>query len=128
MANVRIDGSQLITEMKGIRKIGSFKNELTIPLTSVRGATVDNELPTRWPRFKKSAEWPGRKVLGTDLYGQYLGGTFVQDGDRVFWDVAKPENAIVIVLKDNDFERLYIEVDSPAQTVQLIEAALAELP
>lgn len=78
--------------------------------------------------FKKSAEWPGRKVIGTDLYGQYLGGTFVQDGDRVFWDVAKPQNAIVIVLKDNDFERLYIEVDSPAQTVQLIEAALAELP
>lgn len=53
MATVRIDGSQFIIEMKGIRKIGSFKNELTIPLTSVRGATVDNELPTRWPGVQK---------------------------------------------------------------------------
>ena len=98
MANARIDDSQLVIEMTGIRKIGSFKNELAIPLTHVRGATVDSELPTRWPGFKKSAEWPGRKVLGTDFYGKYLGGTFMQDGDRVFWDVAKPENAIVIAL------------------------------
>lgn len=128
MAQVDIVGSELVIEMKGIRKLGTFKNEIAIPLTSVRGATVDSELPTNWPGFKKSGEWPGRKILGTDFYGQYLGGTFVQDGDRVFWDVAHPENAIVIVLNDNDFERLYIEVDEPEQTVKLIETALSQLP
>lgn len=127
MAKVNIVDSELVIELEGIRRLGSFKSQLAIPLSNVRGATVDSELPTHWAGFKKNLTWPGRKVIGTDLYGKYLGGTFVQDGDRVFWDVANPENAIVIVLSDNDFERLYIEVDDPQQTVKAIEAALTEL-
>lgn len=80
----------------------------------------------RWPGFKKEAQWPGRKVLGTNLYGRYLGGVFVQDGDRVFWDVADPEKAIVIALGNHEFTRLYIEVADPDRAVSMIETALAQ--
>ncbi|MFV0430055.1 MAG: hypothetical protein ACK5KO_11620 [Arachnia sp.] len=126
MAEVSITGEDLVITLKGIRKIGAFKSELTIPLANVRGVTADAGLPTGWPGFTKAPEWPGRKVLGTDFYGRYLGGTFVQDGDRVFWDVADPERAIVITLDDVEFKRLYIEVDNPDQTVLSIETALSQ--
>lgn len=124
MACVSIDGDNLVVSIAGIRKLGTFRSEIIVPLTNVRGATADPTIATRWPGFKKVREWPGRKILGTDAYGYYLGGTFSQDGDRVFWDVRNPENAIVISLEGDDFARLIVEVEHPEQTVREIEAAV----
>ncbi len=126
MAELTISGSDLLITLTGIRRIGTLKRRLTIPLDRVRGATVDAGLAMRWPGFKKEAQWPGRKVLGTNLYGRYLGGVFVQDGHRVFWDVADPEKAIVIVLDNHDYTRLYLEVDDPDRAVSMIETALVQ--
>ncbi|WP_280466585.1 hypothetical protein [Nocardia cyriacigeorgica] len=126
MAEVHVVGDQLVVTIKGIRKLGAMKSELRIPLGDVRAATVDRELSTGWPGLRELSSWPGVKKLGTDAYGKYLGGTFVQDGDRVFWDVADPAKAIVISLSGNEFERLIIEVDQPDQAVQLIEQAIAD--
>lgn len=50
----------------------------------------------------------------------------MQDGDRVFWDIADPEKAIVITLRNEDFQRLYIEVDDPDHVVAMIEAATSQ--
>lgn len=59
-------GDELVITLKGIRRIGAFKGEPTIPLANVRGVTADAGLPTGCPGFKKAPEWPGRKVLGTE--------------------------------------------------------------
>ncbi|MGW5053914.1 hypothetical protein [Actinokineospora sp. NPDC004072] len=126
MAEVTIVGDDLVVTVKGIRKLGAMKSELTIPLGDVRGATVDPELSTGWPGLRKLREWPGVKRIGTDAYGHYLGGTFTQDGDRVFWDVADPTKSIVISLDNPEYKRLIIEVDNPDHTVRMIEAALAK--
>ncbi|GAA1745330.1 hypothetical protein [Luedemannella helvata] len=126
MAKVTVTASDLVVTIEGLRKLWTLKSELTIPLTHVRGATVDPGISTRFPGFSKVSEWPGRKVLGTDWYGRYLGGTFSQDGDRVFWDVGNPDKAIVITVDSEDFTRLYIEVDDPEATVRAIEAAIRD--
>ena len=125
MAMASISGDDLVVTIKGIRKLGTMKSELSIPLAKVRGATFDPALSTGWPGLKNAKQWPGIKVLGTDAYGRYLGGTFSQEGERVFWDVAKPENAIVITVDNDEFTRLIIEVEHPEDTVRQIEAALA---
>ena len=54
----------------------------------------------------------------------YYGGSFVQDGDKVFYDLKKSEDAVVISLDDEQFNRLVIGVDDPDATVELIEKAL----
>ncbi|MEU6076717.1 hypothetical protein [Micromonospora sp. NPDC047074] len=125
MASIKIEDGNLVIAIHGIRKLGTLKSELTIPLANVRGATVDPTLSINWAGFKKSGEWPGYKIAGTNAYGHYLGGTFRQDGDRVFWDVRDPERAIVVTLEDAEYARLIVEVDEPDTAVAQIEAALA---
>jgi len=44
----------------------------------------------------------------------------------VFWAVHDKEKAVVIELKDDDYQRLVIEVDDPRATVELIERAIAQ--
>lgn len=61
MADVEITDKELIVTIRGIRKLGAMKSELAIPISDVRGATVDPGLSTKWPGFKTLQHWPGRK-------------------------------------------------------------------
>ncbi|MCD0446526.1 hypothetical protein LO763_23190 [Glycomyces sp. A-F 0318] len=124
MARVTISGSDLVVTIEGIRRLGTLKSELTIPLANVRGATADPEISIDWPGLKAGGSWPGRRRVGTGLYGHYLGGVFTQDGDRVFWDVRDPAKAVVIELDGDDFSRLIVEVEDPGSTVESIRAAM----
>ncbi|NJP51676.1 hypothetical protein HCJ93_16785 [Streptomyces sp. SBST2-5] len=110
-----IKDGELVARIQGIRKLGTLKSELSIPLTQVRGA-----------RAHRGQALARTQDLGNGRLRRYLGGTFSQDGDRVFWDVADPAKAIVISLEDDDLKRLYVEVEEPEKTVQMIEAAIAK--
>ena len=116
MSRVRIENDQLVITMQGARKFFSMKSEISVPISSVQTATTGlewRELPRAW-----------EKVIGTNSMSFYHGGTFCQDGDRVFFDLRKKEEAVVITLADEDFKRIIIGVDDPAATVELIQQAL----
>ena len=66
----------------------------------------------------------GIRMLGTNVPGVIVAGTFYQDGKRVFWDVHRPEKTIVIDLHDERFNELVVEVDDPDAAVKLIQNAL----
>ncbi|GLY32577.1 hypothetical protein [Kineosporia sp. NBRC 101731] len=128
MALISIENDCLVVTLRGIRKLATFRGRLTYSLADVRGATLDPDMSTGWSGLRKTHEWPGRRVVGTNFYGRYLGGTFRQGGERVFWDVAKAEKAVVISLSGQYFRRLIVEVDDPEQAVRLIEGALNSRP
>lgn len=115
MADVRIDGADLVVEMAGLDKLWSLKSSLIIPLANVRGATVD-------PGIVKDPK--GVRAPGTHVPGVITAGTFHLDGERVFWDVRDAARAIVIELRDEQYARLVIQVDDPRTTVELIEKSL----
>jgi hypothetical protein len=115
VAQVSIDGSDLIVEIEGWDKLWALKSRLTIPLANVRGATADPGM-AREPK--------GVRVGGAQVPGVITAGSFRQHGERVFWDVRDPARAVVIELKDERFSRLVIEVPDPAATVSLIERNL----
>ncbi|MGS2805897.1 hypothetical protein [Nocardia sp. MW-W600-9] len=114
MAEVVIDGGNLIVRMEGLDKLWALKSHLSIPLANVRGATVD-------PGIVK--ERKGIRAPGTHLPGVITAGTFHIDGERVFWDVRDGAKAVVIELADERYARLIVEVDDPAATVALIESS-----
>jgi hypothetical protein len=116
MAQVSIDGSNLIIDVQGLDKIWSLKSQLVIPLAHVRGATADPSI---------TGERKGWRGPGTELPGVIVAGTFHQEGKKVFWDVHKKEKAVVIELEDETYQRLVIEVDDPRATVELVERAVA---
>jgi hypothetical protein len=61
---------------------------------------------------------------GTSIPGVIRAGTFYEDGKRVFWDVHKAENTVVIELHDERYNELVVEVAEPKAAVELVKAAL----
>lgn len=114
MAQVSIDGDNLVVEIEGMDKLWALKSRLVVPLGNVRGATAD-------PGAVKEPK--GLRAPGTHVPGVVVAGTFYEDGERVFWDVHDPADAVVIELADQRYARLIIGVADPRATVALIESA-----
>lgn len=117
MADVQIKNDNLVITIQGIRKVLTLKQELSFPLSAVKGVTYDPNVNADYP-----SGWEKRK--GTNVFNTYYGGTFRQDGETIFWDVRKPENTIVITVDDEEYQRLMVEVDEPKDTLRLIETAM----
>ncbi len=115
-ATVSVEGDVLTVVMHGLDKLWSMKSQLDIPLAHVRGAHADPAIAD------ESKGWRGP---GGNLPGVLTAGTFHQNGELIFWDVHRGDNAVVVELEHDKFERLVIEVDDPSATVQLIERAIA---
>jgi hypothetical protein len=115
MSRVRIEDGQLIITVQGARKFFAVKSELSVPLANVQDVTTG----LAWKDTPVGIE----KRVGTDWFG-YFGGSFAQEGKKVFYDIKKKEEAVVITLKDEDFESLIIGTDDPAATVALIKQSL----
>ena len=117
MSRVRIENDQLIITVQGARKLFSLKSEVAIHLDNITGVKRGLEWK-ELPRILSSVR------VGARVPGFYFGGTFFQEGSKAFYDVKKEENAVVIDIKDEDFDTVVIGVDDCEATVQLIEQAL----
>lgn len=114
---ISIEGDVLTVVVVGLDKLWSMKSQLEIPLEHVRGASIDPAI-VHGPK--------GWRGPGSNVPGVITAGTFHQDGKRIFWDVHHGDNAVVIELQHDSFERLVVEVGDPYATVALIESALAD--
>jgi hypothetical protein len=119
MARVEIKDNNLVVNMQGIRKVATLTSEFSVPMSNVKSVAHNTEAWDESPKF-------GQKRLGADLYGFYFGGMFRQEGDKVFYDLKRKEDAIVVELCDieEDFSKLIIGVDNPEEVIKLIESAL----
>ena len=115
MATISVDGQDLVVEVQGMDKLWALRSRLTVPLAHVRGASLDTSM---------LAENRGWKMGGSRIPGVIVAGTFVQDGEQVFWDVHDKSKAVVIELHDDTYARLVVEVEDPGATVQLVERAM----
>jgi hypothetical protein len=116
MTIVSVSDGNLVVEVEGWDKLWSLKSRLVIPIVHVTGIYADASIAEGW--------WKGLRVAGTNVPGVIAAGTFYHHGNWVFWDVHKPENTVVLDLRDERYEKLIIEVADPAETVTRIEAAL----
>ena len=117
MAKVTVENGQLVINIEGLRKVGTLKSKLLIPLENVEGAMIDLEA---WKNTPK----PFQKIAGIDSYGIYFGGLFKQNGKKIFYDLGKKDFAVVIELKNAKYDRLIIGVDEPKKIVDLINGSL----
>jgi hypothetical protein len=116
MAELTIADDTLTIEITGLDKLWSLKSRLEIPLAHVRGATADPGV---------AHDRGGWRGPGTYVPGVLTAGTFHQDGDRVFWDVHDPAQAVVIELSDERYHRLIVQVEEPRRTAETINQAIA---
>ena len=113
MAVIEVENANLLVKMQGTRKFLTLKSELSIPLEHVVDIETDETAWQDCPEF-------GEKRVGTDAYGLYFGGSFVQNGDKVFYDLKHKERAVAVTLKDEEYARLIVGVDDPAAAVETV--------
>jgi hypothetical protein len=114
-----MDESTLTIEPLGIHKVLSLKRHIAVPLTNI--AAVDRELPD-----SSSIRWGlMNKRYGAHLPGFYIAGVFRpfrgEDRKTVFWLMRHADKAIRIVLKNDKYDAVVVEVDDPAAWVDRIQ-------
>jgi putative transcriptional regulator len=92
---------------------------MTIPLKNVKGVKIEEDI-------KLNFETAFKKLYGTNFPFVYFGGAFLQNNEKVFWDVRIPEKTIGISLENENFDKLVIEVDNPEDAVNKIAAAVED--
>lgn len=117
MAEIEIKENDLIIKIEGLRKIFALKSELTVSLNKILGVTADEN------GWENKAKFPALKVGGTGA-PFYLGGRFLEDGDKIFYDLKKGEEAIVLLLEDDEYSKVVIGVQDAESAVSQIERAL----
>ena len=105
MVDLSIAEGTVTLHVRGADRLGAFKSSLEIPLVHIASVRADAEAARGW--------YHGIKMPGTNMPGVITAVTFYQHGKRVFWDVHHPEKTIVIVLHDERYQQLVVEVDDP---------------
>jgi hypothetical protein len=116
MVDLSISAENLVVRVRGADKLWAFKGSLEIPLAHIAEIRADSARGRGWGH--------GLRLPGTNIPGVLTAGTFYQDGKRVFWDVHKPDNTVVIKLKDERYNELIVEVADPKAAVELVTTAM----
>jgi len=106
-----IDGA-LTIEVQGWDKLWSLTSRLEIPLEHVIDVRPADD------------QVEGIRAPGTHVPGVITAGTFVQEGNSVFWDVRDLTKAIALDLRDERYSKLVIEVADPNEIIGDIKQAL----
>jgi hypothetical protein len=116
MVELAVEEGKLKIHVKGADQLWALKSSLEIPLEHIAKVHADPTVAKAW--------WKGFKLIGADLPGVIAAGTFYQRGKKVFWDVHRPENTIVLELHDERYDELIVEVADPTAAVQMIRQRL----
>lgn len=117
MAAISIDAGVLTVRFRGIHMFWTLRRRLDVPLEHVVDARMDPVL---------AASSPGWRLLGAELPGVVVAGRFISNGERAFWDLRHPNNAVVIELRGEGYKRLVLEVREPERVVDAIHRALPQ--
>jgi hypothetical protein len=115
MVSLHIHDGLATFRIAGLHRLWSFKSRIVVPVQDI--VAVDG--PEAAPR------WAGLRIAGTWLPGVLTAGTFRQDGEWTFWDVARSDAAIVVTLRGHRYSRLIVEVARPDEARQLLTRAMA---
>ncbi|MFT8705495.1 hypothetical protein [Bifidobacterium aquikefiricola] len=115
---VTIAGRMLQIEPQGLDRVWSFKTKLVIPIEHIVGATEDPGILD---------ETKGLRAPGLHVPGKWA-GVFSKNGERTFWNVARPECPVVIQLRGEQYERLVLGVENSRDLVDRSNAAKPIIP
>lgn len=118
-ATIELSGGSLVVHIEGADRLWALKSRLEIPLENVvyvEAATAESH-----------KRMHGIRVGGTHIPGVISAGRFRAHGEWVFWDVHDADKAIEIVLRDERYNKLVIEVADPEREIRRVREALGSV-
>jgi hypothetical protein len=113
MVSISKKNGEFIFNIMGWHKIWAFVSKINIPEENIVLAYQNEE---------ELKSWSGWRIPGTYIPYWITAGTFYRKGNRNFWDVMNTKKTIIVELKDSFYNKLYIEVENPEETVQLLNS------
>jgi hypothetical protein len=111
MVNVILKDDKFIFKIMGWHQIWALHSGFTFPKSAVIAAYQD-------PEELKNGRLALRDALSVSDHRRY----FHQKGERNFWDVTRGKNTIIVTLYNQVFDKLYIEVKNPQETLTLLNS------
>ena len=111
MVTITRNNDEFIFEVKGMHKLWSFKSQITIPSSHIVSAYQDKD---------ELKGWKGWRLPGTFIPFMIIAGTFYKDHEKDFWDSTDKSKCIIVELKDEQYNKLIIEVEDVAASLELL--------
>lgn len=119
MADLRLEGADLVVHLKPLEKLGALRGDLRVPLSAVRAVRVSED---PWSELR------GIRAPGTGFPGVISLCTRRGAGIHDFAAVYRHTNAVVIEMSGAEFDRVVISQDDADAKAEMIERQLARAP
>ncbi len=108
--------NKLILEVEGFDKLWTLKSRLEFNINHVKNVRIE--------KLSSFKGYQGIRSPGTSIPHVIRAGTFIQNNKKVFWDVHKAEEVVVLELDDEAFKELVIEINDPEGFVTKLQEKL----
>lgn len=116
MVDVEVHDGKVEFILRGWHRVWALRRRVVVPQAALAGVRRD-------PQYARRPD--GWRLMGTYLPGVISAGHYCGRRGREFWDVSRPENALVVELRDHRFARLVVEVESPEAVLRRLERVAA---
>ncbi len=117
MANVAIEGNELVVQLSKLEKVGALQGGVRVNLGSVKEARVTQD---------PFAELRGIRAPGTGFPKVIMLGTTRGGFGKDFCAVYRGKPAVLVELAGAEWSRLLVCVEQPEALVERIKAAQAQ--
>ena len=108
MVTIEKQADNFIFEVKGLHKLWALKNQTPIFWLILQ----PNQENLNWIL--------GLRMPGTHIPGLITAGTYILRDGTIFCDVSDHKKSIVVVLKDEHYKKLIIEVDNVEEAISML--------
>lgn len=114
VADIRIDGSDLVLDLSRLEKAEAVHGDLRVPLAAVREVeVVDRPLDLIH----------GIKLPGTGIPGRTAVGTWISPDGRTFAVEHHASRGVVVHLEGQPYQQLIVGCDQPEEVAERLRAA-----
>jgi hypothetical protein len=113
MVTVSKNEDKIVFNVNAMHKIWALKSSITID---------KNHIVTAYQDLEELKKWKGMRFPGTEIPFVIAAGTFFSNGNRNFWDVMNKNNTIIVELKDEEYNKIIVEVENPEETLNLLNS------
>ncbi|HVB13559.1 MAG TPA: hypothetical protein VNH38_02235 [Candidatus Dormibacteraeota bacterium] len=116
MADIRVEGSELVLVLSGLEKVEGVHGDIRVPLTAVRDVeVVDRPLDLIH----------GLKMPGTGIPGMTAVGSWISSDGRTFAVEHHTSRGIVVHLEGLPYQQLIVGSDDPEGLAERVRSAIA---
>jgi putative transcriptional regulator len=117
MVQLEIKGNEVIITKNANGNFWALKNEMTIPIKNIKSASIAEKISHNIG----TNQWG---LYSDDFSFDYNGGAFLQNEEKIYWDIDDITKIIQIEFKSGT--KLIIEASDPQTAVRNIRAAIID--